>query len=245
MKKTRPTVRLSMRLFGALLMTASLTACNQGGGADSQTVQALAADSDLNFAMNKISLDEATFQDVAAHVETCRNGIFCVTICHRPPGDPANSKTMKLPLTAIPAHLNHGSDHHEDKDYVGACDAGAGSDDGGTDAGGTDGSTDGSADGSADGSDSAAGDDAGAVGGDTGAVGDDSGAVGGDTGTVGGDTGSAGDGMTDGATDSGSVVDGGATDSGSVADVPLWCQPNYEIDRNCDGFTDDTNYPLF
>ncbi|MCM2280771.1 MAG: hypothetical protein NDI61_02870 [Bdellovibrionaceae bacterium] len=240
MKKTRQTVRLSLRLFGALLMTTSLIACNQGGGADSQAVQALAVDSDLNFAMNKISLDEATFQDVAAHVETCRNGIFCVTICHRPPGDPANSKTMSLPLTAIPAHLNHGSDHHEDKDHVGACDAGG-----------------------TDGSDSAAGDDAGAVGGDTGTVGGDTGTVGGDTGTVGGDTGTVGgdtgtvggdtgsvdggmtDGATDGTTDGGSVVDGGATDSGTVADVPLWCQPNYEIDRNCDGFTDDTNYPLF
>lgn len=37
-----------------------------------------------------------------------------VTICHRPPGNPAGQKTLSLPVSAVAAHLAHG-------DVMGAC----------------------------------------------------------------------------------------------------------------------------
>ena len=39
-----------------------------------------------------------------------------VTICHLPPGNPANSQTITVGAAAVPAHLAHG-------DYLGACEA--------------------------------------------------------------------------------------------------------------------------
>ncbi len=37
-----------------------------------------------------------------------------VTICHVPPGNPANAHTITIAESAVPAHLAHG-------DYLGAC----------------------------------------------------------------------------------------------------------------------------
>ena len=37
-----------------------------------------------------------------------------VTICHRPPGNPANEHTITVGAPAVPAHLAHG-------DSIGAC----------------------------------------------------------------------------------------------------------------------------
>jgi len=37
-----------------------------------------------------------------------------ITICHIPPGNSANSKTMEVPVSALQAHMDHG-------DHVGAC----------------------------------------------------------------------------------------------------------------------------
>jgi len=37
-----------------------------------------------------------------------------VTICHIPPGNPANAHTITIAMSALPAHLAHG-------DYVGSC----------------------------------------------------------------------------------------------------------------------------
>lgn len=42
-----------------------------------------------------------------------------VTICHIPPGNPANAHTITISVNALPAHLAHG-------DYVGSCMGGAG-----------------------------------------------------------------------------------------------------------------------
>jgi hypothetical protein len=37
-----------------------------------------------------------------------------VTICHRPPGNPANANTLSVGSSAVPAHLGHG-------DSIGGC----------------------------------------------------------------------------------------------------------------------------
>lgn len=42
-----------------------------------------------------------------------------VTICHIPPGNPANAHTITVSVNALPAHLAHG-------DYIGPCSGGAG-----------------------------------------------------------------------------------------------------------------------
>ncbi len=39
-----------------------------------------------------------------------------VTICHLPPGNPANAQTITVSQNAVPAHLAHG-------DHLGACPA--------------------------------------------------------------------------------------------------------------------------
>ena len=42
-----------------------------------------------------------------------------VVICHSPPGNPNNSKTLEVPVSALQAHIDHG-------DKIGPCDEGAG-----------------------------------------------------------------------------------------------------------------------
>ncbi len=74
---------------------------------------------------NKISLDEAYLDQMEPYIFECKHRTLCVQICHRPPGNPENSKTLDLPLQATVAHLNHGGEH-EDKDYIGPCDASSG-----------------------------------------------------------------------------------------------------------------------
>lgn len=65
-----------------------------------------------------------------------------VTICHIPPGNPANAHTITVGASAVKAHLAHG-------DYVGPCGGGGGgggggsTDDGGTGGGGGGGTDDG------------------------------------------------------------------------------------------------------
>jgi hypothetical protein len=64
-----------------------------------------------------------------------------VTICHIPPGNPANAHTITVGASAVKAHLAHGDD-------IGPCGGGGGGSGGGTDGGtsgggGTDGGTSG------------------------------------------------------------------------------------------------------
>ncbi len=87
--------------------------------------------------MQKVYLDSATLEEIAPHKKECKGANkdhkICVEICHRPPGNPANGKSKVLPLSAVRAHLCHGSDKIADNDYLGPC---HGDDDNGVDDGG-------------------------------------------------------------------------------------------------------------
>lgn len=73
------------------------------------------------------------------------------TICHVPPGNPANAHTLCVGNAAVPAHLDHG-------DFLGTCSCTDGGVDAGVGGGGDDASTGGgSGDGSGTGSGSGSG----------------------------------------------------------------------------------------
>lgn len=163
---------------------------------------------------------KAQSQDISRHLAQCSKkdkGKMCIVICHRPPGNPSNSKTMVLPLEATLAHLRHG--HSDHPDTVGSCE-----DDDNDHGGG--GSCDDDED---DGEDSGGGDST----------------SGGST--SGGETtgGSTSGGETSGGESTGGTTGGdGSGDDGEIT-IPEWCLVKYEFDKNCDGFDDATGESLY
>lgn len=131
--------------FLSLAISGTIIGCVQGsGGGNAVSVNELdgtnnSQDNQLSQSM-KVSIDEATLEQVKDYVHECHGNKLCVQICHRPPGNPSNSKTMSLPLAATKAHLNHGGESHSEKDYLGPCHA---DDDSEDQSGDTDTNTDG------------------------------------------------------------------------------------------------------
>lgn len=68
----------------------------------------------------KIYLNEADFEQVAGYVTVCQGKKICISLCHRPPGNPRNARHRVLPLSATAAHLRHGGPDHP-RDYLGEC----------------------------------------------------------------------------------------------------------------------------
>lgn len=101
----------------AILSGLGLAAC--AGTENSSTANGDSAAA--SFQQSKTNLDAATLAQIQPYVSECRHHQLCVEICHRPPGNPAHSKTMHLPLAATRAHLHHGGSHHSVKDSLGAC----------------------------------------------------------------------------------------------------------------------------
>ena len=187
---------------------------------------------------NNVSLMKATGQDVSANVVECRGAgsgkgkkkgkQVCVAICHRPPGNPENSKSMVLPLSAVLAHLEHGGPNHGHHDTLGLCE-GDGEDD----------MEDLDPEDPTYGNDEGSGDDTG-------------------TDEVYDSESDSDDGMDpgsdDGSSSDGSGLDMGGDNVGIGSyypavdepnDIPQYCLDNLEVDPDCDGindFTDDLLY---
>lgn len=117
--------RVTLLLFSLIL---SFAACKP------TEVQQALDNADYDFS-NKVSIMEASSEDISANVVDCKGSgkkeEVCVVICHRPPGNPYNMKTKVLPLSATLAHLNHGHTT-EERDFLGACESNTSSDDGAT-----------------------------------------------------------------------------------------------------------------
>lgn len=167
------------------------------------------------------SIAKASVKDIEDNLAPCNSrkdkGKICVYVCHRPPGNPANSKTMILPLSSTLAHLKHG--HSLQPDTVGLC---GGSDDNGDHDGGESDDEDDEDSGSTTGGSTAGGS---GTGGST-SGGDESG------------------GSSSGGANGGETA-GGSTSGGGTVTIPDWCLTKYEYDKNCDGFDDDTGLSLY
>lgn len=160
-----------LRFFSlSATISLALVACNGSKSGDATPLDlsgsALASDSasyDANHAFPALS--KATTVHIQNNLATCSKkdkGNICVSICHRPPGNPQNSKTLVLPLQATLAHLKHGHSSHPDT--IGVCGENneGGDDEGGTSGGSSDGEST-SGGGSDDGGASGGGSDDGSV----------------------------------------------------------------------------------
>ena len=106
--------RMGLRLFsmavvGTFALGVTLGACDSGGDSGS-------SDQTLIAALVACHLYDGTV-DKTAQIRVCtpQEETHKTTICHIPPGNPANAHTLCIGNQAVPAHLqNHG-------DYLGPC----------------------------------------------------------------------------------------------------------------------------
>ncbi|HWE30070.1 MAG TPA: hypothetical protein VHB97_18800 [Polyangia bacterium] len=112
-----------MSTFRVLCLASALGFAACGGGGDSSVNQATDSTDDANAG--------PACQAGKPDPRACDPAdTFKTTVCHIPPGNPANEHTICVGNPAVPAHLAHG-------DFLGSC-CGQPAHDGGT-AGGTDG----------------------------------------------------------------------------------------------------------
>ncbi|MBT4763124.1 MAG: hypothetical protein HOO06_15635 [Bdellovibrionaceae bacterium] len=106
------------------VLSLSLISCSDNNG-DAPNVSDL-----LDVQAEPVSLLKAMPEDISKNLVSCdgsnAENSVCVVICHRPPGNHENKKSMKLSLSAVLAHIDHGDKdkHHdgeEDGDHLGYC----------------------------------------------------------------------------------------------------------------------------
>jgi len=100
---------LSTAVAGTFALGVTLGACEGGGDSGS-------SDQTLIAALVACHLYDGTV-DKTAEIRVCtpKEETHKTTICHIPPGNPANAHTLCIGNQAVPAHLqNHG-------DYLGPC----------------------------------------------------------------------------------------------------------------------------
>lgn len=137
-----------LAMFAATTLALSFTGCSMPDGSSQREAEIRACG---------LQDDPTITADVTVHACAADN-TKKTTVCHIPPGNPANAHTICVGNPSVPAHLAHG-------DAVGACpdeppcgggdvDAGTGDGSGsGSGSGSTDGGGDGSGSGSGSGSD--------------------------------------------------------------------------------------------
>lgn len=107
-------------LFSIIFIsTACNKADNQGVATDGQNTIVDGAEITPVFLLKNMTAEEieAVAEDCPAESDKPR----CVVICHVPPRNPRRAKTLMMPLPALQAHLNYGSDQHNHHDFVGPC----------------------------------------------------------------------------------------------------------------------------
>lgn len=106
---------------GLFLAATALIGCGETQSSKSGGVSDPLSSTSVSSPDQKAYLASAKCGDVRPHVHSCGHGVRCVEVCHRPPGNPTNQKTMLLPLAATAAHMHHGQHHHGEMDYLGPC----------------------------------------------------------------------------------------------------------------------------
>lgn len=212
-----------MSLLRVLLLffTLTLLACNQQSinskalnehSSEVENKNQLVASEQHNKVVRTI---DALPEDVTRHKVDCqgknkKDKKICIVVCHRPPGNPSNSKSIVLPLQAVFAHLKHGcKNKHTEHDTMGYCELQ--DDDSGEDSGSNPDNSNDEAD-------------------------NDEGSNSSDSGSNSGDESDS---------DDGSNPDQGGGDDDNGSEIPAWCEMNYDIDSDCDGYNDATGEGLY
>ncbi|HEY0707390.1 MAG TPA: hypothetical protein VGG33_11370 [Polyangia bacterium] len=103
----------SLGTLGAVLGLATLLGCGTGEADDVELDEASYAERLAK--LNACNLNDGTVE-MEADVRACKPGnTKKTTICHVPPGNPANAHTLCIGNAAVHAHLTH----HDD--YLGPC----------------------------------------------------------------------------------------------------------------------------
>jgi len=113
MPSTHRPLRSPINLLYALALVLPLRCGDSGSGTSND--QQLNAAANLNNSEDALNCNDPDFSNDPAS----GNAGHKVTICHVPPGNPANAHTITVGAPAVPAHLAHG-------DHVGPCGPGEG-----------------------------------------------------------------------------------------------------------------------
>lgn len=226
MQKLTNKKTIANKTFWSALTIGAIIGCSPQNGSNSSSPQpSLNANNqsatNQSLFTQKVYAEEAQVQDIKLAKSDCEpsddpSPKVCVKICHVPPGNPQNKSEKIISLSALKAHLNHGSVHSDERDFMGACTQ--------EDSSASDPSTN-PQDTSSGSSSGGSGDTS------TPSTTTDS------TSSI-PDTGSTTD-PTASSPPSTSPVP--TTDTTNL--VPLWCEPYVAIDSNCDGINDITNEP--
>jgi hypothetical protein len=114
-----------------LLVSLSLIGCGQPGNtvgfATAKDYDDLASSIQANSESRILTLDKANAKDIEEHcTDKDKDGEKHVVICHVPPGNPGAKHTIVIGMSAVRAHMNHGSHgkNHNERDYLGECQSG-------------------------------------------------------------------------------------------------------------------------
>jgi len=266
--KRNSNIKQGKILISLMCLCILSTSCSQQNGTSAQTpINTTEVNMQNNTALSqKVFVEDALIEDIKTHVVGCPASSssqqqICIQICHVPPGNPSKAIDKILPLQAIKAHLNHGSQHAEARDYLGACmkESSNPSDDSGTDSSSetpdssTDtnstetsstntNSTDSTSSGSTTTTDTTQSEST-TDSTQTNTTTSDPGSVDANTGS------STIEPVAPVATDTtSSTTDTTSTDNtltNDISIVPLWCESVVTIDSNCDGIDDATGEPIF